>query len=397
MGRQQVMSRCALLGVLAAAVLAGCGNSESASSSSDSSSSASDGGTITAKLGMIDSLTGLTAGAGTANACGAQVAVKAVNAGKTQGTDGVKLDLSLVDDQSTPAVAAQDATKLTSQGIKLFVGGSNSATVLAAMPIINDAGGMHTGGTSKSPDFLTAGKYVVRINSDSAQDSRAVADFVDGRSPKSVTFVAARGAFGEGAVTAVKADIDPSIKAKTVYVGETATNFDAVITDLVKSKPDVVVFIFGNSGQQVAWMRDWQQSGLKSTLVAYPGNLGGSTAEAAGGAADGVITLDIYAPFFENEANTTLLDAFKAYGGSIGECKGKTVDRQFGLTYAQVLLMAQAISKAKSTDPAKLRETMLANTWSLPQGDVKFQPNGQVDGQYTTFVGKGTDLVKYTG
>jgi ABC-type branched-subunit amino acid transport system substrate-binding protein len=144
-------------------------------------------------------------------------------------------------------------------------------------------------------------------------------------------------------------------------------------------------------------MRDWQQSGLKSTLVAYPGNLGGSTAEAAGGAATGVITLDIYAPFFDNAANTTLQEAFTAYSGDVGECKGKTVDRQFGLTYAQVLLMAQATANAKSVDPAKVRETMLAGTWSLPEGDVKFQPNGQVDGQYSTFVGKGTELVEYTG
>jgi branched-chain amino acid transport system substrate-binding protein len=390
------MPRWAVVGVLAAAVITGCGNSESGDDGAGSSG-AGGGGPLTVKLGMIDSLTGLTAGAGTANACGAQVAVKAINAGKTAGTEGVEVDLSLEDDQSTPAVAARAATKLTSQGIKLFVGGSNSATVLAAMPIINDAGAMHTGGTSKSPDFLTAGKYVVRINSDSGQDGKAVSDFVNGKSPKSVTFVAARGAFGEGAVTAVKAGIDPGTTSKTIFVGETSTNFDSVITDLVRSKPDVVVFIFGNSGQQVAWMRDWQQSGLKSTLVAYPGNLGGSTAQAAGGAATGIITLDIYAPFFDNAANTTLQDAFKAYSGDVGECKGKTVDRQFGLTYAQVLLMAQATAKAKSADPAKVRETMLGGTWSLPEGDVKFQPNGQVDGQYSTFVGEGTELVEYTG
>ncbi len=396
MGRQQVLRRWAVVGVLAAAVVTGCGNSESADDGAGSSG-AGGGGPLTVKLGMIDSLTGLTAGAGTANACGAQVAVKAINAGETDGTEGVKIELSLEDDQSTPAVAARAATKLTSQGIKLFVGGSNSATVLAAMPIINDAGGMHTGGTSKSPDFLTAGTYVVRINSDSGQDGKAVSDFVNGKSPKSVTFVAARGAFGEAAVATVKEGIDPSTTSKTIFVGETSTNFDSVITDLVRTKPDVVVFIFGNSGQQVAWMRDWQQSGLQSTLVAYPGNLGGSTAEAAGGAATGVITLDIYAPFFDNAANTTLQEAFKAYAGEVGECKGKTVDRQFGLTYAQVLLMAQATAKAKSVDPAKVRETMLAGTWSLPEGDVKFQANGQVDGQYSTFVGEGTDLVEYTG
>lgn len=395
MGRQ-VMPRWAVVGVVAAAVITGCGNSESARDSA-SESGGGGGGPMTVKLGMIDSLTGITAGAGTANACGAQVAVKAVNDGKTQGTENVALELALEDDQSTPAVAARAATTLTSQGIKLFVGGSNSATVLASMPIINDAGGMHTGGTSKSPDFLSAGQYVVRINSDSGQDGKAVADFVNAQSPKTVTFVAARGAFGEGAVTTVKADIDSAIKSTTTFVGETSTNFDSVITDLVRSKPDVVVFIFGNSGQQVAWMRAWQQSGLDSTLVAYPGNLGGSTAEAAGGAATGVITLDIYAPFFDNAANTTLQEAFEAYAGDIGECKGKTVDRQFGLTYAQVLLMAQAAAKAKSADPATLRETMLAGTWSLPQGDVSFQPNGQVDGQYSTFVGEGTDLVEYTG
>src|SRR4051812_2753512 len=109
MGRQLLMCRWAVFGVLAAAVVAGCGNSESASEGASTTGSGQSG-PLTAKLGMIDSLTGLTAGAGTANACGAQVAVKAVNDGKTQGTEGVKLDLSLEDDQSTPAVAARAAT-----------------------------------------------------------------------------------------------------------------------------------------------------------------------------------------------------------------------------------------------------------------------------------------------
>jgi branched-chain amino acid transport system substrate-binding protein len=380
--------------IVVLAVLTAC----SGTAGAGSSSAARSGGTL--QVGMIDSLTGAVSQAGTADVCGAKIAVKAIDAGMTAGTGGWKVDLQIEDDQSNPSTAAAAASKLTSAGRQIFVGGAASTSVLATLPIIDDAGGLHTGGTSKAEEFLSGGKLLVRVNSDVSSDAKAVSKLVEGFSPKSVDLVAVNSAYGQGAEQGVKANLDPSIRLKTISVEATQSNFDAIVSTINQDDPDVVLFaLVGNAG--ISFMRAAANVGLTAKVVSYAGTLVGSYLEPSGGATDGVYGLDTYESFLDNKANKTFVAAFDKYGPPIAECKGIVPDHQSGITYSQVLLVAQAANKSRSSDPAKLHATMLAGAWQLPPGTIRFGTNGQAIARYITIVGKEVggkpSLVEYKG
>ena len=85
-------------------------------------------------VGVIESLTGPVALAGSTNACGFRVAADMLEAeGRPK---NYKLVLNLVDDQSRPAHAVQSVTKLTSEGIKIVLGGTSTFTVMSALPVL---------------------------------------------------------------------------------------------------------------------------------------------------------------------------------------------------------------------------------------------------------------------
>jgi ABC-type branched-subunit amino acid transport system substrate-binding protein len=372
------------LAVAATVALAAC------SGGSTGGSSAAAGKSQTLQVGMIDSLTGAASQAGTTDVCGAKVAVAAINDGKTANTSGVKVDLAVEDDQTNPSTGAAAASKLTSQGRQIFVGGATSAGVLATLPIIDDAGGMSTGGTSKAEEFLSGGKLLVRLNSDVNADAVGVAALAQSFKPTKVDMVYANNAFGTGAMQGLQTDLVKGIALKTISVDATQTNFDSVMSTINQDNPDVVVLaLTGNP--PISFWRAAKTAGLKAKIISWVGVLVNSYLQPSAGATDGVYGIDMYQTFFDNAANKAFLSEFTKYSPSIPECKGLVVDKGGALSYSQVLLVAQAAAKTGSSDPATLRKAIVAGTWDMPQGTVTFQANGQAQSKYTAVVGKEVD------
>jgi branched-chain amino acid transport system substrate-binding protein len=353
----------------------------------------SNAGTI--KIGAIDSQTGLVADAGQSDICGFKIASNAIN--DRGGANGAKLQITVADDQGNPSVAAQQAQQLTSQGIKLFVGGATSGVVLAELPILNDAGALHTGGTTQSAQVLTSGKYVVRINASSDSVGPVIARYIGGiLNAKSVVFVATQGAFGQGSVAAVQKALNPKVNvAATYFVAADTTDFASVITQISSKNPDGIVLALAGSAQPVGFIQQARQASLRGEII-YPGGPSYSNAHAAGAAANGVVGADVWASYLKNAANVRLKADWKKYRGRFSECKGKFLDKQVVISYSQVLLLAQAITATKSTDPAKLRAAIVARQWRLPQGKIGFRADGQAQVAYYMVKIKNGNVVKWT-
>lgn len=344
-------------------------------------------------VGVIDSLTGAAAFGGAADVCGVRVAVDAL---RDAGLLGERtINLMVEDDQSKPAVAAQAASRLTAEGVKFFVGGAFSSTILAVLPIVKDAGALHTGGTSKADQLFEAGALVVRLNSDNAQDGASIAKYVSqDLKAKKIAFVALHGAYGEGALASIKASLAEGSEISDVYTAPAeTTNFQSIITSIAADEPDAVIWAMFGNAQTVAFMRQYKQAGLKATQIAAAGNLTASQTKLAAGAADGVISADLWTAQVENPANAVLREAFAKYGPHYGECADKPLDKQVAISYSQMYLLASAIAKADSDDPETVRSTILSNEWELPQGHVKFNDKGQAIVQYYMIIGKGDDVV----
>lgn len=344
-------------------------------------------------IGVIDSLTGAAAFGGAADVCGVRIALDALRDASLLGERTI--NLMVEDDQSKPAVAAQAASRLTAEGVQFFVGGAFSSTILAVLPIVKDAGALHTGGTSKADQLFQAGALVVRLNSDNAQDGASIAKYVsEDLGAKRIAFMALHGAYGEGALESIKASLTEGSEISDVYFAPAeTTNFQSIITSIAANEPDAVIWAMFGNAQTVAFMRQYKQAGLAATQVAAAGNLTASQAKLAGGAADGVISADLWTVQTENAANAVLREAFEKYGAQYGECADKPLDKQVAISYSQMYLLASAIAKADSVDPQTVRETIIANEWELPQGTVRFDEMGQAVVQYYMIVGKGDDVV----
>lgn len=339
-------------------------------------------------IAIVDALTGSAAVSGTADVCGAKIAVEVVNA--RGGVAGEQLTLKVADNQSNPAFAAQAASGLTDQGVKYFVGGSISSTVLSMLPIIADAKGLHSGGTTKAAEILSSGALVYRLNSDNSQDGKSIADYVSKTmGAKRIAYVSLQGAYGEGALKSIQDSLEPGAEiVKTYFAPAETTNFQSIVTSLNADKPDAVIFaIFGNA-QPVAFMRAYKQGGPDAPLVAAAGVLTESIAQSAGGAADGVISADLWLAGLDSPANEALKKEYEARKGAVAECATSPLDKQVAITYAQVDLLAQAIAKAGSTDVETVHKTVLDGTWELPQGKVTFRDDGQAVVEYHMIVGK---------
>jgi branched-chain amino acid transport system substrate-binding protein len=398
--------------ILLLALVAGCGSSGGSSSSSEPSgstgSSESSGGEssggesgggeessgedVSLDVGIIDAETGLVAGAGRPDICGAMVAADAINEGGL--VPGVSVDLKAEDDQSTPAVAAQKATGLTSEGVKLFVGGASSAEVLATLPILETAGALSTGGTSKAQEFLSQLKNGVRLNSDDEQDAQAVADYLNNDlKPKTLAIIADQGEFGEGAVE----NLEPLLKGidvEATFVDPETTDYKSILSKIASNEPEAVLEVIYGAAQPVALLRQYKESGMSATLVGWPGVLSGYAVKEAGGAADGAFAVDTYATTLENKANEELIANYKKYSPNISQCGKTELERQVAMNYSQMLLLAQAAAKAGSDDPETLRETIIGGTWELPLGEVKFEESGQANAEYKVLEAKGEEVVE---
>jgi ABC-type branched-subunit amino acid transport system substrate-binding protein len=135
-------------------------------------------------------------------------------------------------------------------------------------------------------------------------------------------------------------------------------------------------------------MRQYKQSALAAPAVWTAGGLTQAIAQAAAGAADGIASSDIWVAELENDANKKLKSDFEKFSKSIAECVGKPLDKQVALNYSQVLLYADAVKKTNSFDPSVVYKAIKAGTWALPQGEVKFQDDGQAIAHYYGIIGK---------
>jgi len=345
------------------------------------------------EVGVIDSLTGPSAFGGAADVCGIKIAADVIRDEKILSAG--KLQIVVEDDQSKPAVASQAAAKLTAQGIKFFVGGAFSGTILSTLPILKDAGALHTGGTSQADQLFDSGALVVRLNNDNSQAGATTADYVSKTlGAKKIAYVALQGSYGEGALASIKKALPPGTDmSETYFVPTETTNFQSVVTSISASKPDAVVWAMFGNAQVVAFLRQYKQAGLGIPLVGSVGTLTASQAKVAAGAADGVVSADLWSVGIDNAANNLLKASFEKYKDQHSECASKPLDKQVAVSYSQLYLLASAIERAGTADPQQVRNLIIKSTWDLPQGSVTFQPSGQAVAKFYPLVGRGDQIV----
>lgn len=323
------------------------------------------------KLGFSSPLSGAQSPNGQDNLDGLKLAVAELNA-KPISVKGqaIKFEVMAEDDAADPRQGVAVAQKLVDSKVQFVIGPYNSGVTLPASKVYNDAGALVL--TVASNPSVTAQGYngVFRVGaSDNQLGSKMAAYAAKELKVKRVVIVDDRSAYGQG----VAEEFAREAKAQKIeivareFTNDKANDFSAILTSARAAKPDAV-FLGGYTPQAGPMLRQMQSLGLKAKLLGGDGVCSSETAKLAGSNAAA-----------ENNVWCTqggaMLD--RASKGQAFITKYKTTYKRDPLTYAvafydAAFVLANAMNKAQSLEPAKVGAAMAAGSHAGVAGTYAF-------------------------
>ncbi len=228
---------------------------------------------------------------------------------------GIPVEVLIEDDGLKPAQAKQIATRFSkSEGVKLFTGIVFSNVLGAVVPDLLDDGNIFVSPNAGPSNF--AGKechpnyWVVSWQNDILHESAGEQATKLGF--KKMYVLAPNYQAGKDAIAGFRRRFKGEVIAET-YTALDQTDFAAEMAKIRAAAPDAV-FQFQPGGLGIAFLRQYQQAGLKDSIpmvVAAP-SLDSTTLAAVGDAALGVHVSSHWNADLDNPANKTFMTAFVA-------------------------------------------------------------------------------------
>ncbi len=304
----------------------------------------------TIKIGEFGSLTGDNASFGTSQNNGVQMAVEEINA--AGGVLGKKIDLTVEDNMTKQGETTTIARKLISQDhVVAIIGEVASSKTLEAAPIAQAAKIPLIATAATNPKVTQTGDYVFRVCFTDDFQAVVIARFVlEKLKQKNVAFMTdVKQDYSVGLTNIAKAYLAKNggniVKEQSYSSGD--KDFRAQLTDLKSANPDVII-ITGYYPEASLIAKQARQFGIKATLVGGDGWDGSSLIPVGGKAIEGAF----FSNHFSTEDKSPLVQDFvKKY-----KQKYNAVPDAFAaLGYDATKLLADAIKRAGSTDPDKIR------------------------------------------
>jgi len=342
------------------------------------------------KIGHVGPLTGAIAHLGKDNELGAKLAIEDLNAkGIKIGGQTVKFELVAEDDGADPKQGTAAATKLVDAKVNGVIGHLNSGTTIPASKIYHDAGIVQISPSATNPKYTQQGfKTAFRVVAHDGQLGGTLGRYaVKDLKAKAIAIIDDRTAYGQG----VADEFQKAVKAaggKVVgreFTNDKATDFNAILTKLKASKPDVV-FYGGMDAVAGPMMRQMKQLGINAKFMGGDGICSGELAKLAGDAmADNQVVCAEAGGITE-----ALVPAMNAWKTRFKEKTGTEVQIYAPYVYDAVMVMAEAMQKAGSADPKKYLPEVAKINYKGVTGNIAFDPKGDMkEGTLTlyTYVG----------
>jgi branched-chain amino acid transport system substrate-binding protein len=341
---------------------------------------AQSGGAI--KVGILQPVTGALAFDGQAGQLGAELAIKAINAaGGIKSMGGAKLEMVFGDARSTPEGGTSEVERMNGEGVCAIVGGFASPICLAAtqaasrydLPYIVDVGvndQIVQRGLKNTFRFAPGSSIV----SGQALDNLVKLNEAAGKPCKTVMLVHEDGLFGTGLAKLLQTELPKRgfEVIDTISHPTPARDMSNLALQIKAKNPDLVI-PSSYYGEFVLLARTMQQQRVRPKAIYAVLNGAASNyrfVKEFPEAAQYVIDTN----HWWDPRNATAQALKKEVEGA-----GKFFTYNVALNYSAVLLLADAIERAKSADRAKLIEAIAASTFSghiMPYGPTKFV-NGQ--------------------
>lgn len=369
--------------LLSAAVIVGLLLSVSAASSKAAVSAAK----APIKIGISLSLTGDFSGDGKAIQQGYNLWRDELNA--HGGLLGRKITLDYVDDASSTTQVTTNIQKLvTVDHVDLLVGGFSSLLTIPAATVANryhyafpePAGGAPSVFALKLPNLVFVQPAPVIDNVVSF--THMILSLPKAKRPKTVAYATEDDPFAKPQIDKARTLLEKGglrTLYNTVFPGETP-DFGPIALNIVHSKAQIV--IIGTTGipEAAAFIRTFvQQHYNPQALVETSGPDQGKQFTDAVGAneTEGIIVPAGWWPSAKTFHNAQFTKLFlKKYGGTAGD-----ISQDAAEAYSVGQVLAQAVTKIKSVNNAKLITELHRDRFNTIQGPMKFDKLGRPQGQ----------------
>ena len=330
------------------------------------------------KIGHVAPLSGQIAHLGKDNENGARMAVDVLNT-KNLRIGGKKIKFVLLgeDDAATPQQGTAAAQKLADAKVNGVIGHLNSGTTIPASKIYNDAGIPQISPSATNPKYTQQGfKGAFRVVANDGQLGGALGRYAAGTlHAKNVAIIDDRTAYGQG----VADEFAKSAKAAGLnivgrqYTNDKATDFNAILTAIKGKNPDLI-FFGGMDAVAGPMLRQMKQLGIQAKYMGGDGICTEQLPSLAGdGMADGQVVCAEAGGVEENQKKN--LDEFRvAYSKKFST----DVKLYAPYVYDAVMVMAAAMQKADSVEPAKYLPELAKTNYQGVTGLIEFDARGDM-------------------
>lgn len=330
------------------------------------------------RIGHVGPISGSIAHLGKDNENGARMAIDELNAkGVTIGGKKVKFELLAEDDAADPKQGTAAAQKLVDAKVQGVIGHLNSGTTIPASKIYHDAGIPQISPSATNPKYTQQGyKSAFRVVANDGQLGGTLGRYAaEQLKAKKVAVIDDRTAYGQG----VAEEFVKGAKSKGVqvvaqqYTNDKATDFNAILTAIKAKNPDVV-FFGGMDAVAGPMLRQMKALGINAKFMGGDGICTEALAKLAGDAigdsqvicaeAGGVV-----------EAQKKGMEDFRA---AFKKKFNTEVQIYAPYVYDSVMVMAEAMQKANSSDPAKYLPVLQKINYQGVTGPIVFDNKGDI-------------------
>jgi len=351
----------------------------------------------TIKVGMVEPLTGPMADVGQDSRLGAQMAVDAINAaGGIKSLGGARIELLVADSQTKVDAARAEAERLINAGAQLLTGAFHSAHVATIAPLAQQrripyiiditAADQPTANIAKSVrEGQQKVQYVYRIFPGSATFGRNAVRFMTdifreaGVSPKRVVVLYSNDLFGKTQTESFQ------IAHKTANPGfdivdvipypENAVDLATEVSRARSAKPDIIAPVT-RPATAILLLDELVKQRVELMGVVSPGAPGlyeTKQIEQLKERIEYVIDITVW-------PNSRLPQTQRIAAEYVKRSGGRNFDASAAYTYEAVLVIADVLERAGSTDPdalvAAIKKTSFAGGVTTATGPVTFNDVG---------------------
>jgi branched-chain amino acid transport system substrate-binding protein len=329
----------------------------------------------TIKIGVIQPLTGSVAYNGTTDVNGAKLAAGEINA--KGGVLGKKIELVIEDGQCKPADTVNAAEKLIQRDkVVALAGAFCSSATLAAMPVAQNYKIPLVTGVSSAASLTEKGNpWFFRATETDALLAKAFAKILFNELKlRKVAYIGVNDDFGRGGVAEFEKQMS-ALGATTVmkeYFEHGTSDFYTLLTKLKASGADGA-FVAAETQDGSIFVKQKAELGIPIKVFGVGSWATADFIKLTGAASEGIYAAVPYASTMTSPRNQAFVDAYKQ---RYNEAPGK----YSAAGYNVINILAQAVARANSTEPDKLREALTKTSYDGPNGHFQFDAAGQAYG-----------------